>query len=111
MRAGTSLMVDGSTRLVSAKPPELGPEWQEAANLAVHNLGFRPLLAALCPEHWQLVLGSVSNRMLMRGTEMPPGWQSALAKLVGRHEEASPTKNLVVPLRARQAKPDESTET
>jgi hypothetical protein len=42
---------------------------------------------------------------------MPPGWQSALAKLVGRHEEASPTKNLVVPLRARQAKPDESTET
>jgi hypothetical protein len=101
-------MTDGSSAPVSIRLPELGPEWKEAANLAIHNLGFQPPLAVLCPEHWQRVLVSVSNRMLMRGSEMPPGWQPALAKQVGRRDGTIPTENSVVPLRVRRETTDEA---
>jgi hypothetical protein len=59
--------------IVSTKKAALSPEWKEAADLAAHNLGLGKSLAELSPEHWQLVLASVTDRMLLRGETLPPG--------------------------------------
>lgn len=73
-------MPDASIVSVPTELPELGPEWQEAASLAAHNLGFGGALADLSPEHWQLVLASVTDRMVLHGAALPPGWRRALAQ-------------------------------
>lgn len=104
-------MPDAHPAIAAARLPELGPEWQEAADLAAHNLGFGSLLSALCPEHWQLVLASVNSRMLLRGTQPPPGWQTALAKQIGRHEATSQGENPVVSLKARRERTNEAPQT
>lgn len=63
----------------------LDPEWLEAAELAAHNLGFSASLADLSPEHWQLVLASVTDRMRLRGTSLPVGWRRAMDRQAGRN--------------------------
>ena len=60
-------MPDASIVPVPTKLPKLGPEWREAADVAANNLGFVDALADLSPEHWQLVLASVTDRMLLHG--------------------------------------------
>ncbi|WP_238244997.1 hypothetical protein [Methylobacterium iners] len=54
---------------------------------ACHNLGFDKPPSRLSPEHWQQVLASVAARMRMRGVSPPTGWESALARQVGRDVE------------------------
>ena len=70
--------------VVPTKTAALSPEWKEAADLAAHNLGLGKSLAELSPEHWQLVLASVEDRMRLRGVTPPPGWRRVLARQVGR---------------------------
>ena len=95
-------MPEASSAPVPAHLPKLDLEWQEAADLTANNLGFGPVLAALCPEHWQRVLAGVSSRMQLRGVTPPPGWQLALAKQVGRHEGTPHAENSVIALRAKR---------
>jgi hypothetical protein len=59
-------------------------EWALSAAGSSRNLGFEHALPALSPEHWQMVLTSVTARMQMRGTLPSPGWKTALAQHVGR---------------------------
>lgn len=80
----------------------LPPEWKEAADLAAHNLGLGKSLARLSPEHWQLVLASVTDRMLLRGATLPPGWRRALAQQVGRQEVADQAEARVLALHAKR---------
>lgn len=67
----------------------LPSEWTEAAEQAARNLGQGRPLAELCPEHWQLVVASVTDRMRMRGASLPRGWRLALARQVGRDDAES----------------------
>jgi hypothetical protein len=87
---------------VSAEKLELGSEWQEAAELAAHNLGFPKPLLALSPEHWQMVLASVTDRMRLRGASLPIGWRRALTRQVGRGDEEDPSQGKVLALAARR---------
>lgn len=80
-------MHDASIIPVSAKLPELGSEWREAAEKAAHNLGFAKDLSYLSPEHWQMVLASVTDRMRLRGASLPVGWRRALTQQVGRSDD------------------------
>lgn len=95
-------MPDASIIPVLTQSSELGPEWRKAADLAAHNLGFQPMLAALSPEHWQLVLASVADRMRLRGVTLPPGWQRGLAQQVGRHKATVPHEANVSALDAKR---------
>lgn len=88
--------------LVPAEKPDLPLEWKEAAELAAGNLGLGKSLAALSPEHWQLVLASVTDRMRLRGATLPPGWRHTLAQQVGRDEAANRGEARVVALRAKR---------
>ncbi|WP_245516434.1 hypothetical protein [Methylobacterium segetis] len=76
-------------------------EWIEAAELAAHNLGLGKSLAALSPEHWQLVLASVTDRVRLRGELLPVGWRRTLARQVGRETEARAAAHIVA-LRAKR---------
>ena len=80
----------------------LSSEWQEAADLAAHNLGLSPSLAELSPEHWQLVLASVTDRMRMRGASPPVGWRRALARQVGRIDGEDKGQATVLALAAKR---------
>lgn len=95
-------MPDASIVPVPTKLPELGPEWREAADLAAHNLGFSGALADLSPEHWQLVLASVTDRMLLHGATLPPGWRRALAQQVARPEGEERRETRILALRAKR---------
>lgn len=95
-------MPDASIVSVPTKLPELGSEWREAADLAANNLGFGSALADLSPEHWQLVLASVTDRMLLHGATLPPGWRRALAQQVARPEGGVPRETRVLALRAKR---------
>jgi len=88
--------------VVPPKTAALPPEWAEAAVLAAHNLGLGKPLAELSPEHWQLVLASVTDRMLLRGETLPPGWRRTLAQQVGRQEVADRAEARVVALNAKR---------
>jgi hypothetical protein len=90
-------MPDTSIVPVSTKAPELGSEWREAAEQAAHNLG----LPNLSPEHWQMVLASVTDRMRLRGASLPLGWRRALARQVGRSDE-DPMEGKVFALAAKR---------
>src|ERR1700712_548180 len=81
---------------------DLSPEWKETAELAARNLGLSKQLAGLSPEHWQLVLASVTDRMRLRGASLPRGWRLALAKQVGRQEAAKPAEARVLALHAKR---------
>lgn len=81
---------------------ELGSEWRKAADLAAHNLGFSLALAELTPEHWQLVLASVTDRMRLLGASLPVGWRRALARQVGRSEGEGPAQGKVLALAAKR---------
>lgn len=95
-------MPDASIVPVPTKLPELGPEWREAADLAANNLGFGGALADLSPEHWQLVLASVTDRMLLHGATLPPGWRRALAQQVARPEGEERRETRILALRAKR---------
>jgi hypothetical protein len=88
--------------VVPANKAALPPEWKEAADLAAHNLGLGKSLAELSPEHWQLVLASVTDRMLLRGETLPPGWRRTLAEQVGRQEVADRAEARVLALHAKR---------
>ena len=94
-------MPDTSIVPVSTKAPELGSEWREAAEQAAHNLGFAKGLPNLSPEHWQMVLASVTDRMRLRGASLPLGWRRALARQVGRSDE-DPMEGKVFALAAKR---------
>jgi hypothetical protein len=95
-------MPDAPVVIVPNGRPVLPPEWKEAADLAAHNLGLGKSLAELSPEHWQLVLASVTDRMLLRGETLPPGWRRTLAQQVGRQEAAERAEARVLALRAKR---------
>lgn len=86
----------------SAGSVDLSPEWQASADLAAHNLGFDKPLSDLTPEHWQLVLAGVEDRMRLRGVKAPPGWRRALARRVGRTEHESREGARVLALEAKR---------
>ncbi|WP_336492033.1 hypothetical protein [Methylobacterium nigriterrae] len=86
---------------VPTNKPDLPPEWIEAAETAAHNLGFSKTLADLSPEHWQLVLASVTDRMRLRGASLPLGWRHTLARQVGRGMEDQAAAHIVA-LRAKR---------
>ncbi|WP_336490945.1 hypothetical protein [Methylobacterium nigriterrae] len=94
-------MPDAPIVRVPADKPNLPPEWIEAAELAAHNLGFGQTLATLSPEHWQLVLASVTDRMRLRGASLPLGWRRTLARQVGRGTEDQTAAHIVA-LRAKR---------
>lgn len=79
-------MPDAPIVIVPTEKLVLPPEWEQAADLAAYNLGMNKSLAELSPEHWQLVLASVTDRMLLHGATLPPGWRRTLAQQVGRQE-------------------------
>jgi hypothetical protein len=87
---------------IPTEKPVLPPEWREAADVAAHNLGLGKSLAELSAEHWQLVLASVTDRMLLHGATLPPGWRRALAHQVGRREATEPTETRVATLQAKR---------
>ena len=95
-------MPDASIVPVPTQLPKLGPEWLESADLAAHNLGFGGALADLSPEHWQLVLASVTDRMLLHGATLPPSWRRALAEQVGRPQAEERREVRVPALRAKR---------
>jgi hypothetical protein len=95
-------MPDAPIVLVPAEKPDLPPEWIKVAELAAHNLGLGKALAELSPEHWQLVLASVTDRMRLRGASLPLGWRRTLARQVGRHEAADRAEARVLALRAKR---------
>jgi len=94
-------MPDASIVPVSTKPPELSSEWQETAEQVAHNLGFPAGLSRLSPEHWQMVLASMTDRMRLRGASLPVGWRRALARQVGRSDE-DPMEGKVFALAAKR---------
>lgn len=95
-------MPDASIIPVSAEKLELGSEWQEAAEQAAHNLGFVQGLSELSPEHWQVVLASVTDRMRLRGASLPIGWRRAITRQVGRSEDEDPMQGRVLALAAKR---------
>lgn len=95
-------MPDAPIIPITPETLKLGSEWQEAADLAAHNLGFSPALAELSPEHWQLVLASVADRMRLRGVSLPLGWRRALARQVGRSEGEDRLQGQVLALAAKR---------
>ncbi|MHC2109292.1 hypothetical protein [Methylobacterium sp. CM6246] len=80
----------------------LSPEWKETAELAARNLGLSKPLAEMSPEHWQLVLASVTDRMRLRGASLPRGWRLALAREVGRQDAANPAEARILALHAKR---------
>ena len=80
----------------------LPPEWMEAAEQAARNLGQGKPLVELSPEHWQLVLASVTDRMRLRGASLPRGWRLALARQVGRQDAEGPAEACILALRAKR---------
>lgn len=88
--------------VISKETLDLSPEWKEVAELAARNLGFSKPLTELSPEHWQLVLASVTERMRLRGASLPRGWRLALAKQVGLPEAANPAEARVLALHAKR---------
>lgn len=94
-------MPDAPIVSVSAEKPDLPREWIDVAELAAHNLGLGKKLAELGPEHWQLVLASVTDRMRMRGASLPLGWRRTLARQVGRAAGEQVTARIVA-LRAKR---------
>ncbi|MER2264312.1 hypothetical protein [Methylobacterium oxalidis] len=76
-------------------------DWREAAAAAARNLGFDKPLRELAPEHWQIVLASVEDRMRLRGGSAPPGWRRALAHRVGR-SDAGCAEALVLAIKAKR---------
>lgn len=64
--------------------PALTPDWLTAAENATRNLGLDLNLKDLSPEHWQVVLHNVEERMRMKGMTLPDGWQDALERDAGR---------------------------
>lgn len=95
-------MPDAPIIPITPETLQLGSEWQEAADVAAHNLGFSPPLAELSPEHWQLVLASVTDRMRLRGASLPLGWRRALARQVGRSEGEGQAPGTVLALAAKR---------
>jgi hypothetical protein len=95
-------MPDAPIVLVSARKSDLPPEWIEVAELAAHNLGLGKKLADLSPEHWQIVLASVTDRMRLRGASLPVGWRRTLARQVGRQEGADQAEARVLALHAKR---------
>ncbi|CAO4154096.1 hypothetical protein [Methylorubrum extorquens] len=94
-------MPDAPVVSVPNEKPVLPHEWIEVAELAAHNLGLGKRLAELSPEHWQLVLASVTDRMRLRGASLPLGWRRTLARQVGRATEEEATA-CIVALRAKR---------
>ncbi|HEX8418355.1 MAG TPA: hypothetical protein VF641_12220 [Methylobacterium sp.] len=95
-------MPDAPVIPITPETLELGSEWRDAADLAAHNLGFSPVLAELSPEHWQLVLASVTDRMRLRGASLPLGWRRALARQVGRNDVTEQAHGNVLALAAKR---------
>ena len=95
-------MADAPIILASAGNLELGSEWQEVAELAARNLGFPERLPDLSPEHWQMVLASVTDRMRLRGASLPVGWRRALTRQVGRTDVEAPSQGKVFALAAKR---------
>ena len=95
-------MSDAPIIPINPETLKLSPEWQEAADLAAHNLGLSPSLAELSPEHWQLVLASVTDRMRLRGASLPVGWHRALARQVGRIDGEEKGQVTVLALAAKR---------
>ncbi|MCJ2054767.1 hypothetical protein [Methylobacterium sp. J-070] len=95
-------MPDTPVVVVPTETFSLPPEWIEAAEQAARNLGQGKPLAELSPEHWQLVLASVTDRMLLHGETLPPGWRRTLAQQVGRQEAADRAEARVLALHAKR---------
>jgi hypothetical protein len=87
---------------VSIEKRDLGPEWEEAARLAAHNLGLTGEIPELSPEHWQVVLANLEARMGLRGVALPPGWRRTLARQAGRLEPEDRPGARVAALRAKR---------
>lgn len=88
--------------VVPAKTLSLPAEWMEAAEQAARNLGQGKALAELSPEHWQLVLASVTDQMRLRGASLPRGWRLALARQAGRQDAEVPSESRVLALHAKR---------
>jgi hypothetical protein len=88
--------------VVPTETHSLSSEWREAAEQAARNLGQGKPLAELCPEHWQLVLASVTDKMRLRGASLPHGWRLALARQVGRQEAGDPEEARILALHAKR---------
>ncbi|WP_239681695.1 hypothetical protein, partial [Methylorubrum thiocyanatum] len=96
-------MPDAPVVPVPAEKPDLLREWIEVAELAAHNLGLGKRFAELSPEHWQLVLASVTDRIRLRGASFPLGWRHTLARQVGHATEEEAIARII----ALQAKQEE----
>lgn len=88
--------------VVPTETLSLTSEWREAAEQAARNLGQGKSLVELSPEHWQLVLASVTDRMRLRGASLPRGWRLALARQVGRQDGEDPTEARILALHAKR---------
>ncbi|MHB2210902.1 hypothetical protein [Methylobacterium sp. CM6257] len=88
--------------VVPTETLSLTSEWREAAEQAARNLGQGKPLAELCPEHWQLVLASVTDKMRVRGASLPRGWCLALARQVGRQDAEEPAEARILALHAKR---------
>ncbi|MHC2016234.1 hypothetical protein [Methylobacterium sp. CM6247] len=87
---------------LSTEKRKLDAEWEEAAGVMAHNLGFSPDLASLTAEHWQIVLAGVTDRMRLRGASLPVGWRRALARQVGRDDAKDQAQTVVLALAAKR---------
>ena len=95
-------MPDAPVVVVPTETVSLPPEWIEAAEQAARNLGQGKPLAELTPEHWQLVLNSVTDRMRLRGASLPRGWRLALARQIGRQDAEGAGEARVLALHAKR---------
>jgi hypothetical protein len=95
-------MSEAPVVVIPTETLSLTSEWMEAAEQAARNLGQGKSLAELCPEHWQLVLASVTDILRVRGASLPRGWRLALARQVGRLDVENPAEARVLALHAKR---------
>jgi hypothetical protein len=95
-------MSEAPVVVIPSETLSLSSEWRAAAEQAARNLGQGKSIAELCPEHWQLVLASVTDRMRVRGASLPRGWHLALARQVGRQDDEDPAEARVLALRTKR---------
>jgi hypothetical protein len=75
-----------------SSPP---PEWAQAAAQAGTELGLGPALSGVDADQWARVCRRAGQILAGRGHVLPPGWDRALARSLGRadpdvlaHDEA-----------------------
>ncbi|MGH1590392.1 hypothetical protein ACRBEV_21210 [Methylobacterium phyllosphaerae] len=75
----------------SPSPP---PGWTEAAAGAAAELGLGTDFAALDAQDWARLCRRSGEILAGRGHALPPGWDGALARAVGRPDPAVPRDEL-----------------